>query len=176
MKKANSSTVLAGALALATLCAWSLSDYVNANLEALPVKRVPSLQASGVDQFDVKNLFPVWVANSARNRAEENGERSVDDLFKENAKDLPPTAAQLEAAPAPAPALPDFAALLATHMHLEGISGNGGFVNGKFYKVGEEITDFAYPNGNQQVIPKVVEVRARSIVVAHGKKRTEISL
>jgi len=176
MKKTNTNTILAGGLALAVFGAWSLGDYINGNLELLPVDRVPTNQTAVIAQpFDVKNLFPVWVASSTKTQDQSGESGSVDDLFASTKPVAPPMEAVV-ADMAPPVQKTDYAAVLASHMRLESLAVNGGFINGKFYRVGEDIADFEYPSGNRQVIPRLVEVRARSVIVAHGGKRTEIVL
>lgn len=173
-KKATSANIAAAVLALATMGAWSLGGYVNENLAELPVKRVPGKPAADVGKqgklFDVKSLFPVWVASNAKARPAE-GDDSIETLFKNQ-----PQQAEVQAAPPAAPAVPDYASLLGSHMRIDGIGEDGAFINGKFYHVGEAIPDFEYPVGNRQIVPRLAEVKARSVIVVHGAHRTEIKV
>lgn len=167
-KKTNFSTILSAGLALAAFSVWSLGEYVNENLALLSVKALPTAPGAKEDAkpFDVKTLFPVWVASASKaHHSDDSG--SVNDLFK----DQPPPSA----APA-APVEPNYAALLGSKMRLDGIGEGGAFINGKFYHVGEGITDFEYPEKARQVVPRLAEVRAKSVVVIHGKNKTEIKI
>lgn len=173
-KKANAANIAAAVLASATIGTWSLSGYVNENLAELPVKRVPGKPLSDAGKpaqaFDVKSLFPVWVASGTKVRQVE-GDDSVETLFKNPAEKL-----EVQAPAPAAPVEPDYASLLGSRMRVDGIGEGGAFINGKFYHVGEAITDYEYPAGNRQIIPRLAEVKERSVIIIHGVHKTEIKV
>lgn len=170
-KNTNTTTILAAALACAAGAAWMLTDYVNGNLVNLTVERVPTKTVAAVP-FDVKGwlktIAPVWVPGARQSgQAEETA--SVDGLFKAE-REVEIVAASLPIVPQE----PDYASLLPSRMQLDGLSAGGAFINGKFYRVGEPITDFEYPSAGRQVIPVIVEVKTQSVVVKHGSRLTEL--
>ncbi|MQA40761.1 hypothetical protein [Rugamonas aquatica] len=164
-KLGNWSAVLVALYALTIFGIWSLAEYVNVNLAGLPIKRMASKQDVQT-ALDVKKLFPVWVASSERG-GEVTAEGSVEQLFK--------AAPAVAESPAPT-AQPDYAALLASRLVLDSITASGAFINGKFYRVGEGVTDFEYPLHGKQIIPVLERLGPKSVFIVHGARRIELSL
>jgi len=167
-KNKTSATIVVALLAAAVGAVHMLTGHVNESLATLTIEKIPSTTAPATP-FDTKSwlqtLAPVVVERGAK-VANVNGIDSVDALFKAEPAPVVP--------PPPAPAPPDFPSLLAGVMRVESIAGNGAFINGKFYSVGEAIKDFEYPLRGRPVVPVIVEVGRDFVIVKHGSRLTEL--
>lgn len=166
--KNTSSTIVVVLLAGAIGGTHLLTDYINESLNSLTIAALPNTDTAK-SNFDtnawLRSLAPVLVeGHSKGDLAAEPG--SVDALFK-----APP--APVAQTPA-APPEPDYAELLGSVMRVDGIARNGAFINGKFYNVGEPITDYEYPAKGRQITPFIAQIGAESIFVKHGSRITEL--
>lgn len=168
----STATIVAVAFAGLAGAAWLLTDYVNANLANLPVERVQSATAAA-EVFDVKGwlktMSPVWVESAEKSHLSNDAD-SVEGMFMQ----VRQVAAADSPAAAPMPSEPDYAAMLPSRMQLDGLGEGGAFINGKFYRVGEEIPDFEYPSKGRQIVPVLEKIGERSATVKHGSRLTEL--
>lgn len=168
----STSTILAALLAAAAFGVWTFTGFVNRNLANLPIETIPNApgQAKPFDTKGwLKTLAPVWV-QSGQSLPVQAISEPVEEVFA-----AAPEVTVQPAPPSPPPA-PNYAALLSTVMRIDGIASEGAFVNGKFYRIGEPISDFEYPEAGRQVVPVIVSVTATTVVVRHGRHLTELSV
>lgn len=157
-----------GLLAAATLAVWLAGDALTLRLAGLPVHSVAGQHRTAAPA-DLRTLFPVWVRGSAAPAA--RADDGIDAVLRPAAPAIP--------APGPADGAsvaPDYPALLASRLVLDGVSADGAFLNGKFYRVGAPIADFEYPLGGRQIVPVLSRVGPRSVLVLHGPHRLELRL
>lgn len=147
--------------------AWRAGDAINQRLLQLPVTAAPRVDRNSVS-IAKNSFYPVWVKQAVATPPapnESEGE-SVDALFmaKQEPKIEPP---RIEAPPEP-----DYVQMFKQAARIDGVSDDGIFVGGRFYKVGQKMEEFQFsgPSGTP-IIPSVESIRAGKITFAIGKDK-----
>ena len=151
-----------GALA----CGWVLLAKVNANFSGLPVHQVQQVSAEAA-AANMPQIFPVWVEPKAPKVAPET-QATVEDAFKqpeqvakEEAEDLPP---------------PSYADTLRGSAKVQGVTDSGAFINGRFYRVGDDVAALAFQGMEAlQVTPKLASVAPHAVAFRVGGERVVIA-
>ncbi|WNH54799.1 hypothetical protein [Stenotrophomonas oahuensis] len=133
---------------------WSGLDTVTENIKALPVLQVEHVADQGAEAA-VPEIFPVWVAPRAA-AVTSSADGLVDSAFS--------------AVPAPAeeqaPAEPLYGEALAASARVQGTSGNGAFINERFYAAGDEIAALAVPSADGvTLVPRLVSAGRDQVVM-----------
>ncbi|WP_323011476.1 hypothetical protein [Castellaniella sp.] len=159
-------TIYMGA-AVVLFLTWQITDHVITRMRQMPVKMAPKVNHQG-DLVDPKSFYPVWVKQAVALKPIDP-DMNVDAFFRK--KEQP--AAQ-EPLPAPAPE-PDYVALFAQQVRIDGITDNGVFLNGRFVKLGSELQSLSVqrPNGGS-VIPVLSAISMRFIEFRIGEQSLRI--
>lgn len=156
-KATNSMIYVYAGFGLLMLLAYSLTTYINSNLENVSIHMMPRTQSTQ-KTIDVKKLYPVWIA-ATKKTAESTDATSADALFREK-----------KVEEAPKPTGPDYPNLLASRLRADAAGTNGAFINGKYYHIGEQIKEFEYDWQGKHIIPLLSEVTPKHAVIKHGVK------
>lgn len=164
MSSRDSTVLFYGAVLGALAAIWASGNWVNQKFDALEVMKLKRVQSQPVST-DTKAFYPVWVKQKAAILAERQADSSLDSLFKRPEETKP---AEL-AAPS-APPEPNYAELVQQSAFVDAIADNGAVINGRFYSIGEKVTDLTfYPAGKGAQSPALVSVRADGVTVSVGK-------
>lgn len=147
---------------------WRAGEAINLRLVSLPVKEAPRVDKNSVP-IDAKSFYPVWVKQAAANPPiqKEGESESVEALFMEKKE---PTIEQSTGVPV-APDEPDYVQMFQQAARVDGVSDDGAFINGRFYKVGQKMVEFQiYGAGGQSVIPVIQSVQNGKITFRIGNK------
>lgn len=141
VKTLNQRTVSVGAL-LMLFVTWQLSWHITDRVTHLQVKSAPKVDHQG-PAVDPKSFYPVWVKQAvAMTPMADN--TPLDSFFRRQELPVtPPT-------PSPAPPEPDYQAMFERQVRIDGISDNGVFINGIFFKAGTKLEAFSLlkPDGS----------------------------
>lgn len=169
LKKGNVSLNLVFVAVVVMALLWRLGNGVVSSLKSLTVYEAPSVSQKPAS-LDVGNLPPVWV-KQAKAIPESVGMSPMDVFFRPEEK---PVEKRKEGAVAD-----EYMSTLKRTLRLDAVSDNGAFLNGRFYKVGSPLEEFAKvgPTG-ALMAPRLtgldrdtvtVNVLNTSIVVKAGK-------
>jgi len=158
-------TLLGSLFVLAS--AWRVGDAINLRLFDLPVIEAPRVDSNSAP-ITVKSFYPVWVKQAAAIPPghQESDVDSVDALFGQK---LGP---KIEP-PKPLPQIePDYMQMFQQAARVDGVSDDGAFVNGRFYKVGQKMEDFRVSGlTGQPVVPVIESIKAGKITFTIGKQK-----
>ena len=115
---------------------WKAGEAINIKLGALPVKTAPkAAQASAT--LDQKNFYAVWVKQiSAAIPVPADDAAATDAIFRQKPEVLP------LAPPLPTkPPEPDYRDAFKQSASITGVSDDGIFVNGSFYRIGQKLDE-----------------------------------
>lgn len=146
---------------------WRAGDAINLRLFELTVKEAPRVDRNSVP-INAKSFYPVWVKQAAaippvRSEGESD---SVDALFM--AKQEP----KIEPPKPMAPVEPDYVQMFQQRARVDGVSDDGAFVNGRFYKVGQKMEEFHFSALNgQPVVPVIESIKTGKITFTIGKQK-----
>lgn len=134
---------------------WSGLDALNGNIRSLPIKQVQRSDDQVVAEA-VPDIFPVWVT-PRRAAPVAHGEELLDAAFG-------PQASQKEE---DVPEVPAYTEALSSTVRVQGTSGNGAFLNGRFYRTGAEVAALAVlsPDGIP-VVPLLTSVGDDTVVLS----------
>ncbi|TRZ66932.1 MAG: hypothetical protein D4S02_06000 [Rhodocyclaceae bacterium] len=145
-------------IAAATMV-WRGGEYVDNQLLTLAVKAAPRVEKNN-EPMDSKNFYPVWVKQSVA-LPPLQVDAEVDVYFKkvEEPKVDPPR-----------PPEPDYGAMFRESATVDGVSDDGVFVNGQFYKIGARIEELAVmPASGKAIIPVVESIASGRVIFRVGK-------
>lgn len=134
---------LGGLLLLAAV--WRAGESVNARFEVMPVKEAPRIDR-GTIPLDAKSFYPVWVKQAAA-MPQVTQDSEVDELFRKREEAKPEMLKPVE---------PDYVEIFKASATVDGVSDNGAFVGGQFYKVGAKLHEFAIASANGQTVVPVL--------------------
>lgn len=143
---------------------WRMGEAVNLRLANLPVKEVQRVGQEPI-ALDAKGLYPVWVKQAAS--AGIASQADVEGLFRKAEPALKSPGQMPDAQPAPPP---DYAGMFKQLARVDGVSNDGVFLNGRFYRVGQVID--ALPlgfSGSAPVVPVVESIDQGRVVFRVGK-------
>ena len=144
-------------------CGWAVLAKVNANFASLPVHQVQQVSAEAA-AANMPQIFPVWVEPKAPKVAPEPA-ATVEDAFKQaeaapEEEELPP---------------PSYADTLRGAVKVQGVTDGGAFLNGRFYRVGSDVSALAFLGMEEaQVVPRLVSVAAHAVTFRVGGERVVI--
>lgn len=143
---------------------WRAGEAINAELGALPVKVAPKL-GSNAAVLDEKSFYPVWVKQAvARTPVPDNDQ--VDVLFKHEEKTV-----EIQ----PKPLEPDYALLFRRAIHIDGVSDDGLFINGRFYTIGSKLEAFAMMSTvGKRIVPVLDTWRGGTATFSVGTQKLSV--
>ncbi len=146
---------------------WRAGEAINLHLFKLPVTSAPRVDRNSVS-IAKNSFYPVWVKQALATppASNESEGESVDVLFL--ARQEP----KIEPLRIEAPPEPDYLQMFKQAAQIDGVSDDGVFVSGRFYKVGQKMEEFQFsgPSGTP-IIPSVESIKAGKITFAIGKDR-----
>lgn len=146
-------------VAVAAGLTWHAGEYVNGRLRLLIVKAAPQVDRNSIS-MDAKSFYPVWVKQaSAVAPSQVDGE--LDTLFQKRADpSLEP----------PKPPEPDYGEIFKARARVDGVSDDGAFVNGRFYKAGSKLEELALTSTTgMSIVPMIESVANGRILFRVGK-------
>jgi hypothetical protein len=162
MGKLKSKSTIENAILIGLMVvAWSGSNFLLKQIQTLPISALPTPPEIATI-IDVKTLYPVLVEMTKKQTTSQVGDDgNIDEVFK---------AAEEVKIKIPTPPPIDYVALFKNATTLEGISLNGAFINGKFYKKGEVIATNVFFEAGNKIKPVLSSINQKSIGVTIGKK------
>lgn len=159
-------TVYIGAMAV-LLTTWWITDHITSRMRHLPVKMAPKVNHQG-DLVDPKSFYPVWVKQAVALKPVDT-DMNVDTFFRKREQPKP-----AEPLPSPKPE-PDYVALFAQQVRIDGITDNGVFLNGAFVRLGSELQSLSVqrPNG-ASVVPVLAAISMRFVEFRIGDQSVRI--
>lgn len=125
---------------------WRIGETINQRFATLVVKEAPRIDRSAV-AIDAKSIYPVWVKQAVA-RAAVYEHTEVDALFLKKAQQ------QIE----PPPVLEsDYGELFRQAVVVDGVSSDGAFCNGRFYKMGDTMPEFAFTTASGAPLIPILE-------------------
>lgn len=140
MKLYQSPVIQLTVLACAVFGAWRVTEAANQRLAAIPVKQ-PPLAVPAVHDADAKRIFPAAALHETQVAGATTSD--LDAVFRPALPQMPPMTL-----PSAAPPPPDYAGMLVGALRLNGIAHNGAYISGRFYRVGQQMTQLAMPRAD----------------------------
>lgn len=126
----NQRTLSIGALIM-LFVTWQLSWHITDRVTQLPVKTAPKVDHQG-PAVDPQSFYPVWVKQAVA-MVPLTDNTPLDSFFRRQEIPTKPLM------PDPIPPEPDYLAMLERQVRIDGISDNGVFINGVFFKSGTKL-------------------------------------
>jgi len=164
MRQIVQSSLYLNLIALVALAAvWRAGEAVNMQLAQLPVKEAPRVDR-GSAALDAKSFYPVWVKQAVA-MPRPDGETEIDALFARKVDQ--PEEPKFEPI---RPVEPDYGEWFKQVARVDGVSDDGVFVNGRFYKLGDKMQDLAFTTASgKPVIPVVESIKEGRVTFRVGK-------
>lgn len=153
------------AMAAAAGLLWQGLDYVGANLRQVPVKAVPPPAATAT-MLNAQSLYPVLVRHEGA-ATPDKSMPSIDSLFVAKP-------ANRSAVPQ-LPAL-DIGAIVMAQARVDGLTAQGAFINGRFYRIGEPIEALAVHDGKAIMVPVLQALGQDTVELAGGGRKFRLHL
>lgn len=147
-----------------------MGNLINQRLQLLPVNELKEAKHKTI-VTDTKSIYPVWAKQASAIRAEIDETGDVDAIFKKNEEPKEvPTIVQK-------PTEPDYLVIIKQSMSLQSVADNGAVFNGRFYKTGAQLDEFAVTRmSGGLVVPNLAAVSDRSVTVSVGSQKFDLSL
>jgi hypothetical protein len=157
-------------IALVALAAiWRAGEAINMRLAELPVKEAPRVDRNNTT-LDAKSFYPVWVKQAVAMPRPDDG-AEMDALFTR--KIDKPEEPKLE----PIKSVePDYGEWFKQVARVDGVSDDGVFVNGRFYKLGDKMQDLSFTTASGKPVTPVVESIKKGRVTFRIGKSTVVFL
>lgn len=133
---------------LGIIVAWQITEHVTLEMSRLPVLTAPKVNHKGRN-VDAKDFYPVWVKQAVVMAPQEDA-GSIDDFFrleKEGSKEE-------DAKPVEEP---DYVAMFQSRVRIDGVSDNGVFIHGQFFKVGSTLDAYTMQTPQGASIVPLIE-------------------
>lgn len=133
---------------LGIVVAWQITEHVTLEMSRLPVMTAPKVNHKGRN-VDAKDFYPVWVKQAVVMAPQEDA-GSIDDFFRlekevANEKDTKPVDE------------PDYVAMFQSRVRIDGVSDNGVFIHGQFFKVGATLDAYSMQTPQGESIVPLIE-------------------
>lgn len=133
------------------IIAWQIAEHVTLEMSRLPVMTAPKVNHEGRN-VNAKDFYPVWVKQAVVMTPKEDA-GSIDDFFRLS-KENPEVEEEVKPVDEP-----DYVAMFQSRVRIDGVSDNGVFIHGQFFKVGDTLDAYTMqsPQGGS-IVPSIVSI------------------